>query len=121
MPDARTIRYYTTLGLIDQIGAPGPHRALRRAATLQQLVAIKRLQADGPAHAGPDGWPGLWRTSSALARVPAGRVPAAPAAPAPAARRDFWRGSGGRARSCRAAPAADQAAAAAVGAGARAR
>lgn len=92
VPDARTIRYYTTLGLIDRPALQG-RTALYGERHLLQLVAIKRLQADGltltqvqerlgglPEH-----------ELRALARVPAGQAPAAPAAPAPAARRDFWR------------------------------
>src|SRR3954468_4941789 len=47
VPDLRTIRYYTTLGLIDR---PAPMRgrtALYGQRHLLQLLAIKRLQARG--------------------------------------------------------------------------
>jgi len=73
IPDRRTIRYYTTLGLLD-----GPARMRGRTALygrrhLLQVVAIKRLQARGMALASiqeelaglPDA--GL----SSLARIPA--------------------------------------------------
>ena len=45
VPDARTIRYYATLGLIDRPEAFRGRTALYGARHLSQLVAIKRLQA----------------------------------------------------------------------------
>ncbi len=101
VPDARTIRYYTTLGLVDR-PAFLPHRgrtAHYGERHLRQLVAIKRLQADGltlgqiQERLGglPDG------ELATLARVPAAALEAAPAPapeqavePAPA-RASFWR------------------------------
>jgi DNA-binding transcriptional MerR regulator len=47
VPDRRTIRYYTTLGLIDRPGAMRGRTALYGRRHLMQLVAIKRLQARG--------------------------------------------------------------------------
>jgi hypothetical protein len=47
VPDARSIRYYTTLGLIDRPAAMEGRTALYGERHLQQLVAIKRLQAEG--------------------------------------------------------------------------
>jgi hypothetical protein len=47
IPDARTIRYYTTLGLIDGPAAMKGRTALYGERHLLQLVAIKRLQARG--------------------------------------------------------------------------
>src|SRR4051812_436850 len=47
VPDRRTIRYYTTLGLIDRPAALRGRTALYGARHLLQLVAIKRLQARG--------------------------------------------------------------------------
>src|SRR5580700_2346545 len=47
VPDLRTIRYYTTLGLLDRPAAMRGRTALYGARHLLQLVAIKRLQADG--------------------------------------------------------------------------
>jgi hypothetical protein len=47
VPDLRTIRYYTTLGLIDRPAAMRGRTALYGPRHLLQLVAIKRLQARG--------------------------------------------------------------------------
>jgi DNA-binding transcriptional MerR regulator len=47
VPDRRTIRYYTTLGLIDRPKAMRGRTALYGRKHLLQLVAIKRLQAEG--------------------------------------------------------------------------
>jgi len=47
VPDARTIRYYTTLGLIDRPAQMRGRTALYGRRHLLQLVAIKRLQAKG--------------------------------------------------------------------------
>lgn len=47
VPDARTIRYYTTLGLIDRPAQMRGRTALYGQRHLLQLVAIKRLQAKG--------------------------------------------------------------------------
>ena len=46
VPDARTIRYYTTLGLIDRAAEMRGRTALYGERHLLQLVAIKRMQAD---------------------------------------------------------------------------
>jgi DNA-binding transcriptional MerR regulator len=47
VPDARTIRYYTTLGLLDRAAEMRGRTALYSEKHLRQIVAIKRLQADG--------------------------------------------------------------------------
>jgi DNA-binding transcriptional MerR regulator len=47
VPDRRTIRYYTTLGLIDRPADVRGRTALYGARHLLQLVAIKRLQSRG--------------------------------------------------------------------------
>lgn len=47
VPDLRTIRYYTTLGLLDRPAAMEGRTALYGVRHLRQLVAIKRLQARG--------------------------------------------------------------------------
>lgn len=47
VPDRRTIRYYTTLGLLDRPAAMEGRTALYGRRHLLQLVAIKRLQAEG--------------------------------------------------------------------------
>lgn len=47
VPDARTIRYYTTLGLLDRPASFKGRTAYYGRRHLLQLVAIKRLQAEG--------------------------------------------------------------------------
>lgn len=47
VPDLRTIRYYTTLGLLDRPAQLRGRTALYGRRHLLQLVAIKRLQARG--------------------------------------------------------------------------
>lgn len=47
VPDRRTIRYYTTLGLLDRPASMRGRTALYGRRHLMQLVAIKRLQAEG--------------------------------------------------------------------------
>lgn len=46
VPDERSIRYYTTLGLLDRPALRG-RTALYGPRHLAQLIAIKRLQAEG--------------------------------------------------------------------------
>ena len=47
VPDVRTIRYYTTLGLIDRPAEMQGRTAMYGLRHVEQLVAIKRLQAQG--------------------------------------------------------------------------
>jgi MerR HTH family regulatory protein len=47
VPDQRAIRYYTTIGLVDRPAAMRGRTALYVRRHLLQLVAIKRLQAQG--------------------------------------------------------------------------
>ncbi len=47
VPDRRTIRWYTTIGLLDRPAAMRGRTALYNRRHLMQLVAVKRLQADG--------------------------------------------------------------------------
>lgn len=47
VPDLRTIRYYTTLGLLDRPAAMQGRTALYGRKHLWQLVAVKRLQTQG--------------------------------------------------------------------------
>ncbi len=47
VPDTRTIRYYTTLGLLDRPAEMRGRTALYGRRHLAQLVAIKRFQARG--------------------------------------------------------------------------
>src|SRR5437016_914451 len=46
VPNARTVRYYTTVGVLDRPAQSG-RTALYGRRHLEQLVAIKRLQAHG--------------------------------------------------------------------------
>jgi MerR HTH family regulatory protein len=91
VPDRRTIRWYTTIGLVDRPAAMRGRVALYGRRHLSQLVAIKRLQAEGLSLADiqrelvgatPE-------TVERIARVPAG-VEDARRAPAPPPRRRFW-------------------------------
>jgi len=47
LPDLRTLRFYTTLGLLDRPAAMRGRTALYGRRHLLQVVAIKRLQAQG--------------------------------------------------------------------------
>jgi DNA-binding transcriptional MerR regulator len=47
LPDERTIRWYTTIGLVDRPGGNRGRTALYGERHLLQLVAIKRRQAEG--------------------------------------------------------------------------
>ncbi len=96
VPDQRTIRYYTTLGLIDRPAAMRGRIALYGRRHLLQLVAIKRLQARGLTLA--ELQERLVGQSNAalekLARLPpeAGVATSAEAAAEPAARSaEFWK------------------------------
>lgn len=86
VPDERAIRYYTTLGLIDRASLKG-RTAYYGARHLAQLVAIKKMQADGAS---------LAEIQALLPAIDDARlaeltgVALAPRA-MPAARQDFWR------------------------------
>lgn len=94
VPDRRTTRYYTTLGLIDRPAEMRGRTAFYARRHLLQLVAIKRLQAQGL---------GLREIQQrllgatnadleALARLP--KLPEVPPASEPqqsAARPEFWK------------------------------
>jgi DNA-binding transcriptional MerR regulator len=96
VPDRRTIRYYTTLGLIDRPAAMRGRTAMYGRRHLLQLVAIKRLQAEGSSLAEVQArLVGLTdRALEALARLPAelDAPPAPRGAPEPPPRRAerFW-------------------------------
>jgi DNA-binding transcriptional MerR regulator len=47
LPDRRSIRWYTTTGLVDRPAAMRGRTALYTSRHLLQVVALKRLQADG--------------------------------------------------------------------------
>src|SRR4051812_2586994 len=100
LPDRRTIRYYTTLGLLDRPAELRGRTALYARRHLLQLVAIKKLQARGLSLAEvqralvgqPDA---ALEAQAGLEPVPGpGRAaaPSAPSAPVRADRgADFWR------------------------------
>src|SRR3954447_9138052 len=91
VPDRRAIRWYATRGLVDRPAAMRGRVALYGPRHLLQLVAVKRLQADGHTLAeiqaeltgAPDD------TLAAIARVPDLPVPASPRSP-DGVRPRFW-------------------------------
>ncbi|MGP0063008.1 MAG: MerR family transcriptional regulator [Isosphaeraceae bacterium] len=93
VPDRRSIRYYTTIGLLDRASEMRGRTALYGRRHLLQLVAIKKLQAQGRslaevqrALAG--------QTDQALARVAGldlGGTGRGGDGPSERAARDFWR------------------------------
>jgi DNA-binding transcriptional MerR regulator len=96
VPDRRTVRYYTTLGLIDRPAELRGRTAYYGRKHLLQLVAIKRLQARGLALADvQQRLLGLGENELApLAQLPDGVAPPAPALPNTADQREaetFWR------------------------------
>lgn len=83
VPDERTFRYYSALGLIDAPLAMRGRTALYGLRHLAQLVAIKRLQGTGKALAEIRGlWPTL--DDHTLARISGIRIPSR-------ARDRFWK------------------------------
>jgi DNA-binding transcriptional MerR regulator len=96
VPDRRTIRYYTTLGLLDRPAEMRGRTALYGVRHLLQLVAIKRLQARGLSLAAiQQQMLGLNDAAlRRLARLPAG-TETAPVPPPPVAqeRAAFWTAS----------------------------
>jgi DNA-binding transcriptional MerR regulator len=93
VPDLRTIRYYTTIGLLDRPAAMRRRTALYGRRHLLQLVAVKRLQAQGLSlRAVQERMLGL--SNSALGRI-AGTVHSERAQGRPASSREdsFWRAS----------------------------
>ncbi len=93
VPDRRTIRYYTTLGLLDRPAEMRGRTALYGRRHLLQLVAIKRLQARGLSLAAiQEQLVGLSDAAlRRLARLPSDPDSAAPAPPPPTPQREpFW-------------------------------
>jgi DNA-binding transcriptional MerR regulator len=107
VPNPRTLRYYTTLGLLDRPAEMRGRTAYYSARHLAQIVAIKRLQAHGLALSEVQAkLHGLGDAAlQRLAKVPPAAIrdelylpePAAEAAPekksepTPEPRRSFWR------------------------------
>jgi hypothetical protein len=99
LPDARTIRYYTTLGLLDRPAELRGRTAYYGRRHLAQLVAIKRLQSEGLTLAEvQERLAGLTpRALFALADLPSPAArsvpsasPAPPASPSKRPPRRFW-------------------------------
>ena len=112
VPDARTIRYYTTIGVLDRPLEMRGRTAYYGRRHLLQIVAVKRLQARGMALvdiqkniAGADNsslrrWAalptGFWeaalarQASQAAPRSPDDLLTTAPQAPAAGGRTRFW-------------------------------
>jgi hypothetical protein len=83
IPDQRTIRYYTTLGLLDRPAEMRGRTALYGRRHLMQIVAIKRLQARGLSLAEiQQRLYGITNAALAqLARPPDGKLPESAAIP----------------------------------------
>lgn len=115
VPDERAIRYYTTLGLLDRPAMRG-RTALYGPRHLAQLVAIKRMQADGRSlaeiqHELPALDDAALAACSGIALAPAPRA---------ATRSSFWKTQPARATPAVAATASPGASAAASAAAAAA-
>lgn len=92
VPDRRTIRWYTTIGLLDRPAAMRGRTALYDRRHLLQLVAIKRLQATGRTLAAvqQELVGASVTTLERIASLPEGASsPAGPPEPAPVRHR-FW-------------------------------
>jgi hypothetical protein len=86
VPDDRTIRYYSTLGLLDRPAAMRGRTALYGRRHLAQVVAIKRMQSAGKSLADIQAlWPTL--DDVTLSRMSGVQLPARPRG----ARKDFWK------------------------------
>ncbi|MEV6306663.1 MerR family transcriptional regulator [Actinoplanes sp. NPDC051861] len=93
LPDRRSIRWYTTIGLVDRpLGTRG-RVALYGPRHLLQLVAIKRRQAAGHtlAEIQAELTGATEEQLSAAARVPSELLDTDPPPPVEPARADFWR------------------------------
>jgi DNA-binding transcriptional MerR regulator len=103
VPDARTIRYYTTLGLLDRPRLRG-RTAQYGPRHLRQLVAIKRLQAHGLSLAEIQRRL-IGQSDGALERLARPTADAsAPGEPPERRARDFWRAAPGEAPAPQAPP-----------------
>lgn len=85
VPDARTIRYYATIGLVDKPVAMHGRKALYSTRHLAQVLAIKRFQAVGKSLAEIQAiWPKV--DDAALEKICGFAVP-----PRPRGRNHFWK------------------------------
>ena len=85
VPDERTIRYYGAIGLLDKPSATRGRTAMYGRRHVAQILAIKRLQAEGKTLAEIQAlWPGL--DDRTLSRLTGVELP-----PRPKARKEFWK------------------------------
>jgi DNA-binding transcriptional MerR regulator len=87
VPDRRTIRWYTTIGLLDRPAGMQGRTALYGRRHLLQIVAVKRLQADGHTLAEVQERL-LGATEAMLAEI--ARVPDGVESPVRETREKFW-------------------------------
>jgi DNA-binding transcriptional MerR regulator len=81
LPDQRTLRYYTTIGLLDRPLAVRGRQAVYGPRHVLQAVAVKRLQAAGMS---------LGEIQTRLAGLPTAQLAELADADLPAAPRDRW-------------------------------
>ncbi len=100
VPDVRTIRYYTTLGLLDRPAEMRGRTALYGPKHVLQLLAVKRLQSEGLSLAeiqeqltglSEAKLRGVAGVEGMAARAPKRAAPAPAPVSAPTRREDFWR------------------------------
>ena len=87
LPPPRTIRFYTTLGILDPAAELRGRPAYYGRRHLLQLVAIKRLQSEGESLAA------VQKRLAGLSSAELARLAQLPDAPEPgrARRKDFWK------------------------------
>jgi DNA-binding transcriptional MerR regulator len=94
LPDERTIRWYSTIGLLDRPNGSRGRTALYGQRHVLQLVAIKRRQAEGRTLAQIQAEL-IGATDRTLRRIadlpPPTTAPAVPRSAKPTAGRQFWR------------------------------
>jgi DNA-binding transcriptional MerR regulator len=92
VPDRRTVRWYTTIGVVDRPTAMQGRTALYSVRHLRQIVAVKRLQAQG--HSLAEVQAELAGATDAtlrrFAEIPDELVERAIQPPEPVARARFW-------------------------------
>jgi DNA-binding transcriptional MerR regulator len=92
VPDRRTVRWYATIGLVDRPAAMQGRTALYGVRHLRQIVAVKRLQAQGRslAEVQAELAGATEGTLLSVADIPDEPVDGATAPPEPVARKRFW-------------------------------
>ena len=92
VPDRRTVRWYATIGLVDRPAAMQGRTALYSVRHLRQIVAVKRLQAQGLslAEVQAELAGATDKTLRSVADISDEPVDGASAPPEPVARKRFW-------------------------------